>query len=59
MNLKKIRLEKHLTQYELGKMLGVSRQAIIYWERDQRDLPVKQAKKIANVLNIEWRDLYD
>lgn len=59
MKLKKIRLEQNLTQQELAEMLGVSRQCIIYWENEERIIPVKQAKKIATILGIKWCDLYD
>ena len=37
-NLKKLRIEKKLTQEDLSKVLNISRQAYCRYENDQREL---------------------
>lgn len=48
----KIRKEKKLSQIDVAKFVGVSRDAISKYERDDITPSVENAKKIAQVLNI-------
>ncbi len=57
--LKEIRLAKNLKQSELAKQVGVNNRTISSYETGARDLPVKIAKKIGKVLNIDWWQLYE
>ena len=57
--LKESRKKKSLTQNELAKQVGVGQQMISYWENDVQGMPVRHAKKIAQILNVKWWELYD
>jgi len=57
--LRAFRLEKKLSQFELGKAIGVSPICISRYERGERKISVDTAKKIALVLDIEWTSLFD
>lgn len=54
-----VRLAKNLKQSELAKQVGVNNRTISSYETGARDLPVKIAKKIGKVLNIDWWTLYE
>lgn len=57
--LKEIRLDKNLKQNELAKKVGVNYRTISAYETGARDLPVKVAKKIGKVLQVDWWILYE
>lgn len=57
--LKKIRIAKNLKQNELAKKVGVNYRTISSYETGARDLPVKVAKKVGEVLEVDWWTLYD
>ena len=57
--LKKIRIEKKLSQKELADAIGVSPISISRYERNERKLSVPTAQKISAFLNIHWTCLYD
>lgn len=57
--LKDIRLSMSMSQYELAKKVGVNYRTISSYETGARDLPVKVAKKIGKVLQIDWWTLYE
>lgn len=50
--LAELRVEKGLTQFELGKELGMSRSKVSSWEIGRRDLSISDAVIIANYFNI-------
>jgi len=50
--IKKLRLEKGLSQDELAKKLNLSRQTYTQIETGSRDLTVPEAKKLAGIFNI-------
>ncbi len=56
-NIKKIRNKKRVTQEELAKLMGVSRQAICMWETDKRELKVTTLNKLAKVLGVSIKEL--
>lgn len=57
--LKKYRLEKELTQKQLGEMIGVSRECISGWEQEKK-LPYKDdLKKLASVFDVSINDLVE
>ncbi len=56
--LMNIREKKKLSQSQLAKNIGVSRQAINSIEHGKRKPSVEIAKKIANELNFDWTDFY-
>lgn len=47
-NLKKLRIQKNLTQQDLAKVLNISRQAYCRYENDQRELSLDFLCILAN-----------
>lgn len=56
--LRKIRLKRHLTQTQLGKLLNVTRSCICLTERNGIKT-IKVAQRYAAVLNCDWKELID
>ena len=54
--IKKLRLEKGLSQGELAKKLNLSRQTYTQIETGSRDLTVPEAQKLAEFFNISLDD---
>ena len=50
--LKKLRIERDLTQEELGKYIGVSGQSINNWENDRRKYDLKAILKLSDFFNV-------
>ena len=57
-NLRRLRLQKHLTQEQLSNMLGVSVQSISRWECGNTLPDVMLLPEIARLYNITIDDLY-
>ena len=57
--LKEIRIAKNLKQNELANKVGVNYRTISSYETGARDLPVKVAKRIGKVLQVDWWTLYE
>lgn len=51
-SIKRLRSEKKLTQEDLARLLGVSRQAICMWEANKRELRASMLKKIGKVFEV-------
>ncbi|MCF0117720.1 MAG: helix-turn-helix transcriptional regulator [Bacilli bacterium] len=49
-NIKYLRLEHHLTQGELAKLIGVSPQTLSNWERGYTEPDIKSLQKLATNL---------
>ncbi|WP_262123435.1 helix-turn-helix transcriptional regulator [Anaerococcus sp. Marseille-Q5996] len=58
-SLKKFRKAANMKQKELAEKVGVNCRTISSYETGARDMPVKVAKKIGKVLNIDWWILYE
>lgn len=56
--IKEYRREKHLTQEELGKLLGVSAQAISKWERRECYPDITFLPDIALLLSCSVSDFF-
>ncbi len=56
--LQKIRLKKNMTQEELGKVVGVTRQTIIAMEKGNYTPSVLLALKIAKTLKMKVEDIF-
>lgn len=52
--MKKARIEKGYTQQKLAEITGVKQGTISAIENGKRRPSVDVAKKIANVLNVDW-----
>ncbi len=55
--LRKIRLEKQLSQTELAELLSIDRSVISKWENGTRSPTIDQAKQIADALGISVSEL--
>ena len=58
-NLRKARLAKKLSQKELADELGVTTATISRYESGERKLPVETAKRIAEILGVDWYTPFD
>ena len=56
-NIRKIRINKKLTQAELAKKAGISREAVVNYEADKRKPSYEILLKIADALNIPLYEL--
>ncbi len=56
-NLKKIRIEKKLTQDALAEKLHVTRQAISNWENDKTKPDIESLEMLAEVLEVDIEEL--
>ena len=59
MSLKKAREKSGLSQEKLGLKVGVGRSTIAMIETGANQLTVPLAKKIADVLNVNWTELFE
>lgn len=53
------RKEKKLSQDEVATLCGISRQYYSFIERGERNVPVKTAKKLADVLGFSWQKFFE
>lgn len=58
-NLKEKRKEKGLTLEALGKLIGLSRQSVFYIEHGDHKPKIKTAKKLGEILGVDWTEFYD
>ena len=58
-NLRKARLAKKLSQKELAEKICVTTATISRYESGERKLPVEVAKRIAELLVVNWYSLFD
>lgn len=57
--LSRLRKSKKITVKQLAKAVGVSSACICRYCKGNRKMPVEIAKKIAEVLEVDWWTLYD
>lgn len=51
-NLKRLRIERGLTQQQVGEQLGTSKQAYSQWESGNRSPSQKTLEKLAKFFNV-------
>lgn len=51
-NLKKLRIEKNLTQEEIAKILNIAKQTYNHYELQENILPIKHINTISNFYNV-------
>lgn len=51
--IKALREKKKLTQYELGKLVGVKRSTVAKWESGENMPRAKQLLALANVFSVK------
>ncbi len=56
--LRYFREKESMSQKELADALGMQPTSISRYERGARQLSVDKAKKIAEILNVDWTRLY-
>lgn len=57
--LRNLRKEKGLKQAELGQLIGKKQRMISKYENEEVEMPVSVAKKIGEVLEINWWELFE
>ena len=57
MNLKRIRHQKGISQTDIAKSLGISRQFISDIENGKNEMSLRRAIEIANFLNVSLDEL--
>lgn len=58
-NLKRIRVESNLTQMEIAKKLNVSLKTVSHWESNYTEPNLQMLKKIKEILNITYDELFE
>ena len=58
-NLKRLRKERGLSQYDLADMTGISQRMIGHYETHAVEPPLEKIKIIADALNVKISDLID
>lgn len=54
-----LRKEKGLTQQEVGERVGITQRRYSSYETGARKLPIKIAKKVGEVLEVDWWEFYE
>lgn len=57
--LKRLRVEKNMSQNDIAAKIGVTAATICRYESGKRKLSLDIAKKLAEVLEIPWQQLYE
>jgi transcriptional regulator with XRE-family HTH domain len=57
-NLKRFRVERNLSQQQLGKEIGLSHQQISNYERGAHEICVSNLYKISQVMNVPIEDFF-
>lgn len=55
----RLRKENKLSQLKLGEMIGKKQRMISKYEREDVELPVSVAKRIAELFDVDWWKLYE
>lgn len=54
-----LRLEKGLSQMQLGKLIGVSQKAVDYWERSVNEPKSSYIMALVNVFGISFDEFFE
>lgn len=57
-NIEECRRKKEMSQNDIAKIIGVKQNTISQWENDTRIPNVKQALKLAEILDTTVEELY-
>ena len=57
--IKELRLEKGLSQMQLGKLIGVSQKAIDYWERSVNEPKASYIIALVNFFGITFDEFFE
>jgi len=56
--IKELRIEKGLSQAELGKVIGVSQKAVDYWERNINEPKIGYVMNLINFFEISYDEFF-
>lgn len=56
-NIRQLRLQNHMTQEQLGNLLGVTSQCVYSYEIARTDLSIEMACALAKVFNCDVLDI--
>ena len=56
--IKELRLEKGLSQLNLGKLIGASQKAVDYWERNVNEPKASYIISLVKVFDITFDDFF-
>lgn len=57
--IKELRLEKGLSQVQLGKLVGASQKAVDYWERSINEPKACYIIALVNVFGVSYNEFFD
>ena len=57
--IKELRLEKGLSQFKLGKAIGVSQKAIDYWERNVNEPKASYIILLVKTFELSYDDFFN
>ena len=57
--IKELRVEKGLSQAQLGKIIGVSQKAVDYWERSINEPKASYLIALVKAFEISFDDFFD
>lgn len=57
-SLKSARINRNLTQKQLGALIGVHENTIAKWEEDPASMSIRNAEKVCNVLDYSISDIF-
>ena len=57
--IKELRIEKGLSQMQLGKLIGVSQKAVDYWERSVNEPKASYIIALVKVFGISFDEFFE
>lgn len=57
--IKEYRLEKGLTQMQLGKLIGVSQKAVDYWERSVNEPKASYIIALVDIFDVSFDEFFE
>ena len=57
--IKDLRLEKGLSQMQLGKLIGVSQKAVDYWERSVNEPKASYVIALVRAFGVSFDEFFD
>ena len=57
--IKELRLEKGLSQMQLGKLIGVSQKAVDYWERSVNEPKASYIIALVKVFGVTFDEFFE
>ena len=56
--IKELRIEQHLSQMQLAKIIGVSQKAVDYWERNVNEPKASYVIKLVQTFNVSFDEFF-